>query len=401
MSLLAAQTRTLPALALALETGTVANETPSPLSAQWAALRQSPNNSASRNPWLFPGIPPEKLPFGPVVRPRQIPASFANPQPLPAREHPGRPLPSRWQADPRVVPVHQAFAARPPPNANGDLALENNVISLPNMTVQAALHYGPTAGRPAFIEWLHELPGVDVLSKAIVALFDPRRAGAGPVSRPSMPVLSLYSGAPNKSTRTQMASLPLLFEAFCTTGRRAGRNLVLYMIPCGGNPTGATTTVERRREVLALAREHNSTILEDDRTTICNPIPPSYLDPERSAAAAAAAGHHVGGASAWTRSPMSSPPGAGLRIGFASGPTPLRDLAVYPSPLVGLALNAALYSPKDDRAPLYRNMDFPTGSWMPVDVIHAARMPPASERLTSASYHAVPLLQSPNAVGVR
>ncbi|KAG6827876.1 hypothetical protein H0H92_010145 [Tricholoma furcatifolium] len=39
---------------------------------------------------------------------------------------------------------------------------------------------------------------------------------------------------------------------------------VLYTVPYGCNPTGMTATTERRKEVLALSREHNFLILEDD-----------------------------------------------------------------------------------------------------------------------------------------
>eukprot|EP00052_Salpingoeca_macrocollata_P017583 m.143443 g.143443 ORF g.143443 m.143443 type:complete len:260 (+) comp20433_c0_seq7:563-1342(+) len=38
----------------------------------------------------------------------------------------------------------------------------------------------------------------------------------------------------------------------------------LYTVPTAGNPTGATLTAERRREVYQIAREHNILILEDD-----------------------------------------------------------------------------------------------------------------------------------------
>jgi len=39
---------------------------------------------------------------------------------------------------------------------------------------------------------------------------------------------------------------------------------VLYTIPTGSNPTGASLTEERRDEVMRLAREHNVLVLEDD-----------------------------------------------------------------------------------------------------------------------------------------
>eukprot|EP01134_Creolimax_fragrantissima_P005789 CFRG5789T1 len=39
---------------------------------------------------------------------------------------------------------------------------------------------------------------------------------------------------------------------------------VLYTIPTGSNPTGATLTLERRKELLSLASKHNLLIIEDD-----------------------------------------------------------------------------------------------------------------------------------------
>lgn len=42
------------------------------------------------------------------------------------------------------------------------------------------------------------------------------------------------------------------------------RPRVLYTIPTGSNPTGATIPAERRREIYSIAREHDLLILEDD-----------------------------------------------------------------------------------------------------------------------------------------
>jgi 2-aminoadipate transaminase len=47
--------------------------------------------------------------------------------------------------------------------------------------------------------------------------------------------------------------------------RRAGRRAkMLYVIPTFQNPTGVTTTLERRRRIIALAREHALPVVEDD-----------------------------------------------------------------------------------------------------------------------------------------
>jgi DNA-binding transcriptional MocR family regulator len=39
---------------------------------------------------------------------------------------------------------------------------------------------------------------------------------------------------------------------------------VLYVIPTGQNPSGATLPEERRREIYGIAQQHNFIILEDD-----------------------------------------------------------------------------------------------------------------------------------------
>ncbi|KAF8976938.1 hypothetical protein BGZ46_007814 [Entomortierella lignicola] len=39
---------------------------------------------------------------------------------------------------------------------------------------------------------------------------------------------------------------------------------VLYTVPVGGNPTGVSQTLERKKEIYEIAREHNLLILEDD-----------------------------------------------------------------------------------------------------------------------------------------
>lgn len=39
---------------------------------------------------------------------------------------------------------------------------------------------------------------------------------------------------------------------------------VLYIIPTGQNPSGATLSMERRKQVYQIAQEHNLLILEDD-----------------------------------------------------------------------------------------------------------------------------------------
>jgi len=92
----------------------------------------------------------------------------------------------------------------------------------------------------------------------------------------------------------------------------------LYTVPYGCNPTGMTATLERRKEVLALAREHNFLILEDDPYyylyygKAVRPL--SYFALELDEP-------EVGRVLRFDS--LSKVLSAGLRIGFASGPEPL------------------------------------------------------------------------------
>ncbi|MBK8158579.1 MAG: PLP-dependent aminotransferase family protein [Rhodospirillaceae bacterium] len=54
--------------------------------------------------------------------------------------------------------------------------------------------------------------------------------------------------------------LPAALEAACA----AGRAKLLYCVPTLHNPTTATMSEQRRHEIIAIARRHNLTIIEDD-----------------------------------------------------------------------------------------------------------------------------------------
>ncbi|KAI1796884.1 PLP-dependent transferase [Ganoderma leucocontextum] len=148
------------------------------------------------------------------------------------------------------------------------------------------LQYGPTAGMPDLIGWFYDLQerehgrkkgegwrmsigsgSQDVIHKAILALLDP--------GEPVLVESPLYAGVvPTfESIHAEFVAVPTDSQGILPSRLRstlenwpAGKPKpkVLYTVPYGGNPTGVTTTEERRREVLALAREYNLLILEDD-----------------------------------------------------------------------------------------------------------------------------------------
>eukprot|EP00667_Euglena_gracilis_P008936 EG_transcript_9071 len=91
---------------------------------------------------------------------------------------------------------------------------------------------------------------------------------------------------------------------------------VLYTIPTGQNPSGCTTSAERRRKVYALASEYNFIILEDDPYFNLyldeGPQPPSYLSLDTD-------GRVI------RMESFSKVLSSGIRVGFATGPKRLID----------------------------------------------------------------------------
>ncbi|XP_056316955.1 kynurenine/alpha-aminoadipate aminotransferase, mitochondrial [Danio aesculapii] len=93
---------------------------------------------------------------------------------------------------------------------------------------------------------------------------------------------------------------------------------VLYTIPNGGNPTGASMTLERKQQVYELARKYDMLIIEDDPYYFLQfqkPWAPTFLSMDED------------GRVLRTDS-FSKILSSGLRIGFVTGPKPLVDRVV-------------------------------------------------------------------------
>eukprot|EP01063_Lacrimia_lanifica_P003711 TRINITY_DN12006_c0_g1_i1.p1 TRINITY_DN12006_c0_g1~~TRINITY_DN12006_c0_g1_i1.p1 ORF type:complete len:417 (+),score=114.95 TRINITY_DN12006_c0_g1_i1:64-1314(+) len=75
------------------------------------------------------------------------------------------------------------------------------------------------------------------------------------------------------------ASLRSTLDGWDAAARGMPKPRVLYTIPTGQNPSGATVTTERRAEVYAIAQEHGLVIMEDDPYYYLyyGTPPPSYL----------------------------------------------------------------------------------------------------------------------------
>ncbi|KAG0005726.1 hypothetical protein BGZ65_010318 [Modicella reniformis] len=90
---------------------------------------------------------------------------------------------------------------------------------------------------------------------------------------------------------------------------------VLYTVPVGGNPTGVSQTLERKREIYEIARQHDLLILEDDPYYYLQygDKVPSYFSMD------------VDGRVLRFDS-MSKVLSSGLRVGWATGPAELIDI---------------------------------------------------------------------------
>ncbi|WP_406317766.1 PLP-dependent aminotransferase family protein [Streptosporangium sp. NBC_01639] len=149
----------------------------------------------------------------------------------------------------------------------------------------------PLTGLPELRRWFAGETGGDVtpsdaliLSGGQSALTHAFRALAAPdtpilVETPTYPgVLAAARAAGLRATAVPMdrdgVRPELLAEAFAVTGAR-----VFFCQPTLHNPTGATLTLERRRQVLDVARAAGAFVIEDDyaRYFATAPIPPPMI----------------------------------------------------------------------------------------------------------------------------
>src|SRR3546814_8977960 len=101
----------------------------------------------------------------------------------------------------------------------------------------------------------------------------------------------------------------MLPDALAATAKRTGRRLVLLQ-PTIPNPTTATMSLQRREEIVAVARQHDLTIIEDDVYGFRirdRAVPLATLAPERTVYIASA-------------SKCMAP---GLRVGWLAAPPAL------------------------------------------------------------------------------
>ncbi|KDR77824.1 hypothetical protein GALMADRAFT_210056 [Galerina marginata CBS 339.88] len=228
-----------------------------------------------------------------------------------------------------------SFNARSPGHSDEEITL-----NLSGAELAQGLQYGDTPGLGQLLDWLYGLQEIDhgrkrnegwtifigtgsqdLIYKAVsvmvnpgdpVLIESPTYAGVIPMFHSlhcdQIEVETDSRGIRSSSLRTILEQWP--------DGKPKPK--VLYTVPYGCNPTGMTATLERRKEVLQLAREHNFIILEDDPYFHLYygkaPRYPSYFGLELEEP-------EVGRVLRFDS--LSKVLSAGLRIGFASGPEAL------------------------------------------------------------------------------
>ncbi|KIJ59657.1 hypothetical protein HYDPIDRAFT_100292 [Hydnomerulius pinastri MD-312] len=215
-------------------------------------------------------------------------------------------------------------------------------VSITGADLALGLQYGATSGLPRLNEWFVGLQershdrksnegwsltigngSQDVLWKAINTIVDdgdtvliesPIYAGVLPIFEQlhceQVEIATDANGVRSSDLRVFLENWP--------AGKPKPK--VFYTVPYGCNPTGMTAAVERRREVLQLAHEHNFLILEDDPYFYLYfgkaERPPSYFKLELEMP-------EVGRVVRFDS--FSKILSAGMRMGFASGPKTIID----------------------------------------------------------------------------
>ncbi|KAJ7574349.1 PLP-dependent transferase [Mycena floridula] len=217
------------------------------------------------------------------------------------------------------------------------------LIELDQQSLSESLQYTSISGVPALINWLFDLQKIrhgrvrcegwrisvghgsqDLLYKTLHCLLDPGDAVLleSPSYTGVIPILqSLHCDISEVATDSEGVypqSLRQILESWPT---EKPKPKILYTVPHGCNPTGTSTSAERRREILELSKMHDFIILEDD--PYCHlyygddPQAPSYFALERTS------GGPTGRVVRFDS--LSKIISAGMRVGFVSGPAKILD----------------------------------------------------------------------------
>jgi len=227
-------------------------------------------------------------------------------------------------------------------------------LSIEGSELSEALQYHQTAGVQRLLDWLTRLQEVshtgrkleagsvaasqgelpdprwrvsigagsqDLIFKALANIFDPGDSilVESPVYAGVIPMFSTYQleviPVPTDSEGIQADTLEHILSTWPSDKRKPKG---LYTVPFGCNPTGASATLERRKKVLRLAREHDFMILEDDPYFYLYfgdaPRAPSYFSMDKTKSRVL------------RFDSLSKVLSAGIRIGWMTGPPALLEV---------------------------------------------------------------------------
>ncbi|KAG8978528.1 hypothetical protein FRB90_008407, partial [Tulasnella sp. 427] len=245
----------------------------------------------------------------------------------------GKPAPQTFPVTSISVTVRSPFD----PTQETTLPIQGEALA-------ESLQYTATKGIPSLLNWVDDLQKIyhnrhstsegwgisvgtgsqDLLYKAFHALLNPGDPVLieAPVYGGVIPILEALKcelvEIPTDAEGLRTADLRSILEAWPDSRPRPR---AIYTVPYGCNPTGTTASLERRKELLALARQYHFLILEDDPYYYLyygeQERPPSYFKME------AEDGHPVGQVVRFDS--LSKILSAGLRLGFVSGPSRVVD----------------------------------------------------------------------------
>ncbi|KAJ3991878.1 PLP-dependent transferase [Lentinula boryana] len=243
------------------------------------------------------------------------------------------------------------FTAKDPSKENSE-----STITISQDQLSPGLQYSDTAGIPDLLKWITTLQEIahgrkhgmhasgegeegwrlsigsgsqDLISKSATALINPGDSVLveSPVYAGVIPIFKHMDckqiEVPTDAHGIRASSLKEILENWPEGEKRPK---LLYTVPYGCNPTGMTASLERRKEVLKLARQYNFIILEVDDPYYYlyygkSARPTSYFALEVTEPCGEEAGEvycEVGRVLRFDS--LSKILSAGLRIGFATGP---------------------------------------------------------------------------------
>ncbi len=157
--------------------------------------------------------------------------------------------------------------------------------------------------------------GLDLLSRILIDEGEPVLVEE-PAYIGGMSAFKSYGGVPVGIPMDLEGPIPALLEKTVRRLRGEGKTpRLFYSVPNFQNPTGLTTSLKRRKEILALAERHNLVIIEDNPYgDLCyeGSVPPSYMSLDQ------------GGRVIYLGS-LSKVLIPGIRIGWMAGPEALTE----------------------------------------------------------------------------